>query len=962
MAMCSVGRILDKSTWTGTPLQARLYERLKGQPYPLFVFDQEQTFPAAALWTGARAWVRAFRDAGVQPGDRLVLTLPASIAFVQVLVAALWEGVTLAIAAPESAPDRLMEHLDAAWAVAPQGSALQGIWTPEGCSGPDPTRRVLRRVARLAPTPATRFLLATSGTTGQGKWVALGEEAVLHCVESHLGVLDYQEAQTHVLSVLPWHHVFGLVLDLLPALLAGCELTRDPKQGRDPQALLRGAQALGATHLNTVPLLLKRVQALPGGKAFLQSLEGGIVGGAPVDAELAAFLTTTRLRVGYGQTEAAPGISLGEPGEWPEAGYLGRPLGCETQVLATGELRFRGLNLFQSYWSPEQGVVPVSRTDWWHTGDLVRQTDSGQLFFRGRTDDCFKLANGRRVIAGEWERRLKEHFAPALDEALLFSTDGESLALALLWHPDTARPEREALQSLLGPLGARLERVEFPASESWVWQAKGTLNRRATLERLREVPLLLGSDRPLTCAEIVREAHKTHPRASLTVEARAAMERSMGYRSVLEALGEPIYGTTTGFGPFVRFASGEAGGYTHGAGLIAHLGAGYGDDAPACVVRATLLIRAQNLAQGYSGIRPEVLDAYLGLLSEGVVPSVPTIGSVGASGDLVPLGHIARVLSERLPLSGREALALTNGTSFLTAYAAHAVVRAERLLAHAECLTGWLYRALGCRLSALDPRLHAARGHLGQQVSAERIAQEASRADRNDEAARPLQEVYSLRCAPQVLGACRENLEHARRLVEAELNGVSDNPLFFEGPAVAHGGNFHGQQVAFAADALNAALVQTGVLVERQLDALITPGVTNGQAPLLLAWEPGPHSGLAGVQLTATALVAELRAHGGPAATLSIPTNGGNQDVVSMGTLAARLAYSQAERLAGVLAALALGLIQYTHLQSHGKAPGAPTPPPVGLPELPGLREDRPLRAELALLSRYFLESEPVAV
>jgi tyrosine ammonia-lyase len=224
-----------------------------------------------------------------------------------------------------------------------------------------------------------------------------------------------------------------------------------------------------------------------------------------------------------------------------------------------------------------------------------------------------------------------------------------------------------------------------------------------------------------------------------------------------------------------------------------------------------------------------------------------------------------------------------------------------------------------------------------------------------EDTGRPLQEIYSLRCAPQVLGACRENLDHARRLVEVEINGVSDNPLFFEGPAVAHGGNFHGQQIAFAADALNAALVQVAVLAERQLDALVSPGVTNGHAPLLLAWEPGPHSGLAGAQLTATALVAEMRAHGGPAATLSIPTNGGNQDVVSMGTLAARLAYAQTERLAGVLGILALALTQYAHLQAHGKAPGAPTPPIEGLPEIAGLNEDRPLRDDIARLSTYLL-------
>src|SRR6056297_1264843 len=167
-----------------------------------------------------------------------------------------------------------------------------------------------------------------------------------------------------------------------------------------------------------------------------------------------------------------------------------------------------------------------------------------------------------------------------------------------------------------------------------------------------------------------------------------------------------------------------------------------------------------------------------------------------------------------------------------------------------------------------------------------------------------MQEVYSLRCAPQVLGAIRGQLAHARSLVETELNGVTDNPVIDpEEPAALHGGNFQGQQIAFAADALNEALTQVGVLAERQIDVLLSPD-QNGGAPPLLAWEPGPNSGLAGAQLTATALVAELRQDAQMSGTSSIPTNGDNQDIVSMGTLAARTAYEQADDLAPILAIL----------------------------------------------------------
>src|SRR6056297_2600713 len=190
-----------------------------------------------------------------------------------------------------------------------------------------------------------------------------------------------------------------------------------------------------------------------------------------------------------------------------------------------------------------------------------------------------------------------------------------------------------------------------------------------------------------------------------------------------------------------------------------------------------------------------------------------------------------------------------------------------------------------------------------------------------------MQEVYSLRCAPQVLGAVRDQLAHARSLVETELNGVNDNPVIdAEAPAALHGGNFQGQQVAFAADALNEALTQIGVLAERQLDVLLSSD-QNGGAPPLLAWDPGPTSGLAGAQLTATALVAELRQDAQMAATSSIPTNDDNQDVVSMGALAARTAHEQTERLAPILAVLGLSLAQLTHLRDAGRADG-PAPPP----------------------------------
>lgn len=520
--------------------------------------------------------------------------------------------------------------------------------------------------------------------------------------------------------------------------------------------------------------------------------------------------------------------------------------------------------------------------------------------------------------------------------------------------------------------------------------------------------VLVGADVDLTCELVEAFALDRAAHAAYSTASARAMTAAAEALGVVAARGEPIYGLTTGFGPLVRYAA-DACSLRQGSGLIAHLAAGMGPWTPAALTRATMLIRAHTLGRGFSGVDPDAARAWLALVNSGLSPAIPQVGSVGASGDLIPLAHAARVLTgegevladaaaatpastepddadpcERTPawrdtvpasvalaaagltpcaLSGRDALALVNGTAFMTAYAALALARAHRLIAHAERLTGWLYRLLGCRAQALDARLHAARGHAGQCRSAAAIAAEAERYGPYEDTSRPLQEVYSLRCAPQMLGAARENLEYARRMIETELAGVSDNPCVVAradgapgegGPAVLHGGNFQGQQIAFACDALNAALVQTALLAERQLDVLVNPEL-NGQAPLLLAWQPGATSGLAGGQITATAIVAEMRHHGGPVATSSMPTNGRNQDIVSMGTLAARAALGQTARLAHVMAFTALGAAQLTFLRVSGRARGRVTPRLPWLDTWTGLTHDRSLHRDATPLAARLL-------
>ncbi|MBY0263157.1 MAG: aromatic amino acid ammonia-lyase [Phycisphaerales bacterium] len=519
--------------------------------------------------------------------------------------------------------------------------------------------------------------------------------------------------------------------------------------------------------------------------------------------------------------------------------------------------------------------------------------------------------------------------------------------------------------------------------ESLVGRVVVAVESRGVLETTRIQSV--GRGHRLDCQRVESVAANQAPTIRFSQESLEAMARSERALQAAHARGDEIYGLTTGFGPLVKYAADEQS-TAQGAGLIAHLGAGCGPYASAEIARATMLLRCHTIGQGCSGIDIHVAEALADLLASGLCPAIPEIGSVGASGDLIPLSHVGRVLmgegrvlcehSRRgvrdagpalieaglapVSLTGRDALALVNGTTFMSAYAALAVARTARLIQAAERITGWLYRLIGCRAQALDPRLHAARGHDNQSLSAARIAREAWLYGHFEDASRPLQEVYSLRCTPQFLGACRDQLDHARTIVEREINGVSDNPVVCgdeNAPAVLHGGNFQGQQIAFASDALNQALVQTAILAERQLDVLVNPDLVGGT--LLLAWQPGATSGVAGAQITASALIAEMRHHGHPCSTSSVPTNGRNQDVVSMGTMAARQAFEQTDRLATVLSILCIAAQQLAFLRERGRVSGRITPLPDFVPPVDGIVEDRPLHDDIEQLAASLIS--PVA-
>lgn len=459
------------------PWQDLLYDRLHDEALPALIMDDTIT-PAASLWTGSRLWVQAFRDSALQPGDRLVVSLAPSTAFVQVLVAALWEGFSVALAPPDEATSSLLDAVDARAAVT--ATTAPHAWVSDEYAGPRSTPDALR-APETPPTPDVRFLLRTSGTTDYARWVALSDRNVLSVLASHLPHFSLNDAR--VLSVLPWTHAFGLVLDLFPALLSGSELIRDFKGGRDPNHLIRLRGAWGATHLSAVPLTIQRLLGTNRGARLLRRLQGGIVGGAPISGPLANQLADTALRVGYGLTEGSPGVALGPAGTWA-AHYLGRPVGCSVEVADDGELLFEGPNTCVGIWrdgrldraAPDRVVA---------TGDLVER-DGDDLFFRGRKDDSFKLSNGRLVQAGAFEAALKTQH-PALTDALVFTPNGTDIAVALCAEEAAVSPPTATdVRDVLGPLGDRLVWTTTVAPSAWTTRAKGSVDRTAMTESLTD--------------------------------------------------------------------------------------------------------------------------------------------------------------------------------------------------------------------------------------------------------------------------------------------------------------------------------------------------------------------------------------------------------------------------------------------------------------------------------------------
>ncbi|MCM3569196.1 histidine ammonia-lyase [Neobacillus mesonae] len=415
-----------------------------------------------------------------------------------------------------------------------------------------------------------------------------------------------------------------------------------------------------------------------------------------------------------------------------------------------------------------------------------------------------------------------------------------------------------------------------------------------------------------------QKVHASEESMKAAAKSREAVEK-------IVAEGRNVYGITTGFGKFSDVLIDKGDVQELQLNLIRSHACGVGEPFPKTVAKAMMLLRANALLKGYSGIRPKVIEMLLRLVNLDIIPVIPQQGSLGASGDLAPLSHLALVLIGEgevfykgnrmealkvlkqeglrpITLEAKEGLALINGTQAMTAMGVVGYLEAEQLAFESELIASMTIEGLRGIIDAFAEKIQIARGFKQQIDTAARIRSylcDSLLTTKQGE--QRVQDAYSLRCIPQVHGASWQVLDYVKEKLEIEINAATDNPLIFdEGKMVISGGNFHGQPIAFAMDFMKLAVAELANISERRIERLVNPQLND--LPPFLSPEPGLQSGAMIMQYAAASLVSENKTLAHPASVDSIPSSANQEDHVSMGTIAARHAYQIIQNTRAVLA------------------------------------------------------------
>ena len=445
------------------------------------------------------------------------------------------------------------------------------------------------------------------------------------------------------------------------------------------------------------------------------------------------------------------------------------------------------------------------------------------------------------------------------------------------------------------------------------------------MEKSYEIKEVVIGDHDLTLEEFIAVA-RYHAETGISKQAIGKMTQSRQLVEQIADRGDVAYGITTGFGELARVSVDKEMSGKLSTNLVLSHSVATGESYSEEQVRGMMLLLCNSLSKGYSGCRVKLVEILIDMLNRDVVPVVPQKGSLGASGDLAPLSHIALLLlgkgkayyhgeilegKQAMQAAGietvdtlvnKEGLALTNGTHAMTSLAALSVYDAEELISLADLIASISFTVLTGQKAAFDHRIHQLRGQKGQIHTAENLLRlmEGSEICDASQGLR-VQDAYTLRCIPQVHGACRDAIEYVREKVDIELNAVTDNPLLFtEDGSVISGGNFHGEPMALAMDFLGIALSEIASISERRLERMVNASLSNGLNPFLCT-DPGINSGFMIIQYSAASMASENKVLAHPACVDNIQSSANQEDFVSMGTTAARKCSSIIQNVYSVL-------------------------------------------------------------
>jgi len=479
--------------------------------------------------------------------------------------------------------------------------------------------------------------------------------------------------------------------------------------------------------------------------------------------------------------------------------------------------------------------------------------------------------------------------------------------------------------------------------------------------------IFLGPGR-ITIEDLVSVVYKDVP-VRLAPGAIIAVQKGYSNLSVLLASGRAFYSINTGFGTLSNVKIPTSKLKELQINLIRSHSSGAGEPFPSEIAKAALVITANSIAKGYSGCRRVLVDTLAAMINKGVIPVIPSQGSIGASGDLIPLAHACGVMIGEgeayykgkkhaakeamrkagiplLELEPREGVALTNGTHLMTALGALSVHRAERLIKLADIALAMSLESILGLTASLDPDVHKLRPHPGQLATARNVRKiiRGSQLLASHTYSEKIQDAYSLRSAPQIHGACKDALRYCRSVLDVEINSVTDNPLVF-GNKVVSAGNFHGQPLAVSLDALGIAMTVLGNVSECRIDRLMNPGLSG--LPAFLAPDPGLHSGYMMAHYLSAALTLENRGLAAPGSVNSVPVSANKEDYNSNGMWCARKAWQMIRNVENIIGIEILCATQALDLLKGSPGKGSEAARRIVREKVRPLEEDRVLRKDL---------------